>query len=135
MMRVENIEVELIERDRRDAKNSLRAFVRLDLADDNFRFVMRDLRIIDAKNGLMVAMPSRIVDFHCEFCGGNNVWNASYCNRCGGALPPRVLSTNERGTPKKSYDVIFPSGPNTRKMINDAVLSAYDAAVFRAVQN
>ena len=66
MIRVENVKVELIKREKRDAKNSLRAFVRLDLADEHFRFVVRDLRVIDSEAaGVFVAMPSRIVDFHC----------------------------------------------------------------------
>ena len=127
-MDIENIVINLVSPDRRDSKNSLRAFARLDAVAGQYRFVIRDIRVVSTeRSGLLIAMPSRTVDFHCDFCHASNVWNACYCNRCGGALTPKPLFRNARNNMEiKSYDSVFPANPETRKLISDAVLDEYE---------
>ena len=132
-MNIENVDITLISRDRRDANNYLRAYARLDLVSGRLRFVLRDLKIItNERHGLLVVMPSRVVDFHCDFCRCNNVWTAAYCNRCGGALPQRELPRNSKDVEIKSYDVFFPTDQNTRAFVSEAVICAYRDALFDA---
>ena len=72
-----------------DGVSRLKAIVEITFDD---AFVVHELRVIEGKNGLFVAMPSRQV--------GENVYK----------------------------DVAHPINAETRKMIEDAVLSAFENA-------
>ena len=51
-------------------------------------FVVRDIRIIEGKKGLFVAMPSRKVQDPCPKCRFRNPVTNRYCGSCGTQLPP-----------------------------------------------
>ncbi|MEO6809734.1 MAG: septation protein SpoVG family protein [Isosphaeraceae bacterium] len=94
---------------------------------------IRDLRIVEGTRGLFVAMPSRKLDDKCPRCGIKNALKANYCNNCGTALAvDRVLrsaggevATAPDGRPRMHVDVAYPINPAARKLIHDAVTTAY----------
>ena len=83
-MRITDVKVRKV-----DGTSRLKAIVEITIDD---AFVVHELRVIEGKNGLFVAMPSRQV--------GENTYK----------------------------DVAHPINAETRKMIEDAVLKAYDEA-------
>lgn len=83
-MRITDVKVRKV-----DGTSRLKAIVEITIDEV---FVVHELRVIEGKNGLFVAMPSRQV--------GENTYK----------------------------DVAHPINAETRKMIEDAVLKAYDEA-------
>lgn len=96
----------------------LRAFCSITFDDE---FVVHDLRVIDGRKGLFVAMPSRKLTDKCPACGGKNHLRASYCCECGGSLKP----DRAKGRDKYHVDVAHPIKTSCREKIKDAVLAAY----------
>lgn len=96
----------------------LRAFCSITFDDE---FVVHDLRVIDGKKGLFVAMPSRKLTDKCPACGGKNHLRASYCCECGAPLK----SDRTKGRDKYHVDVAHPIKTSCREKIKEAVLAAY----------
>jgi stage V sporulation protein G len=96
-------------------------------------FVVRDLKIIDGSNGPFVAMPSRKLTGHCNRCHHKNHLRASYCNHCG-----NKLSFEQDGaldSPQKLYaDVAHPINSECRELIQDAVITEFEAELKRCEQ-
>lgn len=112
-MDITDVRIELVEQHPR-----LRGFVSIVL--DNC-FLVRDIRIIEGPNGLILAMPSRHVMRHCPKCNTKNALNSQYCNYCGDRLVIRPLELTERAF----ADVAHPVTTACRQQIERAVLAAY----------
>ena len=61
----------------------LKAFATMTLDD---AFVVRDIKVIDGKKGLFVAMPCVQITEKCPNCGRRNVVHSRYCSNCGRSL-------------------------------------------------
>ena len=89
-------------------------------------FVVRDLRVIDGRKGLFVAMPSRKLRENCPRCNHKNVVNSKFCNQCGTNLES-VTRTQEPHEQKEEHrDIAHPITAESREYIQKAVLSAYE---------
>lgn len=81
------------------------------------------IRLIIRRQGKsFIAMPSKLAMSRCHGCGSKNSIASSYCNRCG----VRLLS--KHGT-EKSWDIVFPTNPATRQIIESAVITEYQRRI------
>ena len=95
-------------------------------------FVVRNVKIIEGKNGLFVAMPSRKPKIVCGNCQAKNDFGSRFCNQCGRAIgrdashPPGAgdLDASEAMTHR---DIVHPITMEFRQVLQKAVLDAYEA--------
>lgn len=88
-------------------------------------FVVTDLRIVNSPGGIFVSMPSRKVMFRCPSCQAKNHTLARFCNDCGRSFQGVC---NRKSADKKTFvDTAHPIKAECRKMIVDAVISAYES--------
>jgi stage V sporulation protein G len=123
---ITEIRIKLME----DSEDRLRAFCSITI---DSCFVVRDLKIIDGSNGPFVAMPSRKLTGHCQRCNHKNHLRASYCNHCG----KKLHSDGDGGydSPQKLYaDVAHPINSECRELIQDAVITEFEAELNRCKQ-
>lgn len=127
-----------IERTPALAGRVLRAFASV-VIDDSL--AVRDLRIIEGDRGLFVAMPSRKLADKCPKCSYKNYLDSRFCNYCGErladdrALPAPgggVLAVPD-GRPRRHTDVAYPINPAARRVIHEAVMSAYHSVEAETV--
>jgi len=109
-------------------KNKLRAYVTITI--DN-AFVVRNIKIIEGKSGVFVAMPSRRMKESCPKCRHSNVIRSKFCNECGGALPAKhdgVITPEAQHDARQQEhrDVAHPITVECREMIQKKVLEAYE---------
>ena len=110
-------------------KSKLRAYATITI--DN-AFVVRNIKIIEGKSGLFVAMPSRKMKDSCPKCGHKNEVRSKFCNECGGNLSVRHP---EATTPEAQHDarqaehkdIAHPITVECREIIQKKVLAAYEA--------
>ena len=89
-------------------------------------FVVRDLKVIEGKKGLFVAMPSRKVTYPCSKCGHRNASRDRFCANCGGKLIPRKEDTiSEESRQSEHRDIAHPITSETREYIQGKVIAAY----------
>lgn len=88
-------------------------------------FVIRDLKILQGSQGLIVVMPSRKTTYPCPFCRIKNAFTANFCNQCGKAIRPVHIPTDAEGRRKLYADVAHPINSATRTYIIETVLVAY----------
>ena len=100
----------------------LRAFCSVTLDDE---FVVHDLRVIDGRKGLFVAMPSRKLSDNCPQCGGKNHLRARYCTDCGNKLNENRASERD----KYHVDVAHPIVSSCREQVQATVLEAYEEEI------
>ena len=112
---VQITEVRLSRRNSKDGK--LRAFATITF--DN-QFVVRDLKIIDGKKGLFVAMPSKKVYDSCQKCGKKNPIRNNFCGKCGARLTPKRMDRRE-----EHRDIAHPINSQTRDYIQEVVIGEY----------
>ncbi|MBU1062405.1 MAG: septation protein SpoVG family protein [Candidatus Omnitrophica bacterium] len=109
--------------------NKLRAYATITI--DN-AFVVRNIKVIEGKGGLFVAMPSRRMKDACPKCGHKNEVRSKFCNECGTNLPTRAA---EPVTPEAQHDarqmehkdIAHPITVQCREYIQKKVLEAYEA--------
>jgi stage V sporulation protein G len=92
-------------------------------------FVVRNVKLIDHKGGLLVAMPSKPRTARCQACSANNSILARYCNACGCRLrgPGSIR-------PKGNFkDLAHPITSEFRRLIERKVLEAYESAAPAAL--
>lgn len=106
-----------------DDSERLRAFCSVTIDD---AFVIRDLKIIDGDDGPFVAMPSRKMSDHCAKCGEKNHLRARFCNECGIRLNVNRAPRDESGRVKLYADVAHPINVESREMIQEAVIAAFN---------
>ncbi|MBN1521239.1 MAG: SpoVG family protein [Candidatus Aureabacteria bacterium] len=112
---VQITEVRLSRRNSKDGK--LKAFATITF--DN-QFVIRDLKIIDGKKGLFVAMPSKKIYDSCPKCGKKNPIRNNFCGKCGARLNPKRMDRRE-----EHRDIAHPINSQTRDYIQDIVIGEY----------
>jgi stage V sporulation protein G len=100
----------------------LRAFCSITIDND---FVVHDLRVIEGRKGLFVAMPSRKLSDNCPRCGAKNELRAKYCGDCGGGLDESRAERIVGGRDKLHVDVAHPINTPCREQLQAAVLAAY----------
>jgi stage V sporulation protein G len=100
----------------------LRAFCSITIDND---FVVHDLRVIEGRKGLFVAMPSRKLSDNCPRCGAKNELRAKYCGECGGGLDESRAEKIVGGRDKLHVDVAHPINTPCREQLQAAVLAAY----------
>lgn len=91
------------------------------------QFVIRDLRIIQGKEGLFVAMPSRKIQDHCPACDGKNHLRAKFCNECGTPLDPERAARDDEGRAKLHADIAHPINQDCRSALEEEILTSYGA--------
>ncbi|MFA4991612.1 MAG: septation protein SpoVG family protein [Candidatus Omnitrophota bacterium] len=108
--------------------NKLKAYATITI--DN-AFVVRNIKIIEGKTGLFVAMPSRKMKDACPRCNHKNEVRSKFCNECGAQLPSRPhisepeAEHDERQAEHK--DIAHPITVQAREYIQKKVLEAYEA--------
>jgi len=106
----------------------LRAFCSVTIDND---FVVHDLRVIEGRKGLFVAMPSRKLSDNCPRCGSKNDLRAKFCSECGAKLE-ETRSVRGAGREKYHVDVAHPINTPCREVLQTTVLSAYKEEEKRA---
>src|SRR3989338_3565042 len=112
------------------ANNKLRAYATITI--DN-AFVVRNIKIIEGKAGLFIAMPSRKIKDSCPKCNHKNVVHSKFCNECGNRLP--VSDSSVSSTPGETHDlrqsehkdIAHPITVQAREYIQKKILDAYQA--------
>jgi len=125
---VEITEVRVFMRNSKEGK--LRAYVSITL--DNC-FIVRDLKVIQGKKGLFVAMPSRKLRQACSKCGHPNVFGSKFCNNCGSSIEAAfrketVYAEKPDGESRQDThkDIAHPISVETRDYVQKIVLEAYE---------
>ncbi|MFQ5424151.1 MAG: SpoVG family protein [Phycisphaerae bacterium] len=109
----------------------VRAFCSVTLDHD---FVIRDLKVIEGTNGLFVAMPSRKLSDHCPKCHGKNHMRAKFCSSCGARLDENRANRDIKGRKKLHADVAHPINAECRKLLQEAVVEAFQEEFDRSKQ-
>ena len=79
-------------------------------------FAVHDLKVIDGKDGVFVAMPTRKIRIRCPGCDRTNPTGQRWCGNCG-----RRLEDIQR----QCLDSAHPVTQNARFLVEDAVLDAF----------
>ena len=93
-------------------------------------FVVRNIKIIDGKNGLFVAMPSHKPKVGCERCRFKNDAGGRFCSQCGAPLP--VVERSPAGSGAEvtdaaaHRDIAHPITVEFRQYLQRKVLEAYE---------
>jgi stage V sporulation protein G len=119
---------------REGANNKLRAYATITI--DN-AFVVRNIKIIEGKTGLFIAMPSRKIKDNCPKCNHKNEVHSKFCNECGAQLP--VTAQHVTQTPEETHDlrqsehkdIAHPITVQAREYIQKKILDAYEAEKAR----
>ncbi|NOX97980.1 MAG: hypothetical protein GXO98_08000 [Nitrospirae bacterium] len=91
-------------------------------------FVVRDVKVIEGKKGLFVAMPSRKLRESCPECRFGNEIRNKFCSQCGHRLENIARSPEGSGEPKSEHrDLAHPITSQAREYIQGKVLEAYEA--------
>ena len=101
----------------------LRAYASVTFDD---QFVVRDIRIIEGKKGLFVAMPSKKMQRPCPRCGFKNPIGNKFCGSCGSALNP--VEQQNLSPSRQHRDLAHPIKTDFREYIQNKVLEEYEKA-------
>jgi len=108
--------------------NKLRAYATITI--DNV-FVVRNIKIIEGKSGLFIAMPSRKIKESCPKCNHKNAIRSKFCNECGSQLPVQAhpVSPNPEAEhdlrQAEHKDIAHPITVQAREYIQKKILDAY----------
>ena len=94
-------------------------------------FVVRNIKVIEGKAGLFIAMPSRKMQEGCPKCGHKNAVRSKFCNECGSSLPapmqPPVSAERDHDLRQGEHkDIAHPITVQCREYIQKKVLGAYE---------
>ncbi len=126
-MNITEVRVKLM----RNRSDRLRAFCSITVDDD---FVVHDLRVIDGRKGLFVAMPSRKLTDNCPQCNAKNEIKARFCSNCGKRLGEERGQAALETRDKLHVDVAHPINTPCRDLLQRTVLDAYRAEEERQQQ-
>ena len=95
-------------------------------------FVVRNIKVIEGRHGLFVAMPSHKPKLACERCHFKNDFGGRFCSQCGAALsraPSSPAPVGESGlTEAQAHrDIAHPITAEFRQYLQQKVLEAYEA--------
>jgi stage V sporulation protein G len=89
-------------------------------------FVVRDIRIIEGKKGLFVAMPSKKMQRNCPQCGFKNSVTNKFCGSCGTKLNPVEKKEEMRAVPSQQHrDLAHPIKTEFRDYIQEKVIEEF----------
>ena len=126
---MEITEVRVRLRDNTDKK--LKAYATMTF---DHEFVVRDVKVIEGKKGLFVAMPSRKLRESCPECRFSNEIRSKFCNQCGHRLESASRPVEGSGEAKNEHrDMAHPITPQSREYIQGKVLEAYEAEKAKVV--
>ena len=108
--------------------SKLKAFVTVTF--DNV-FVVRDLKVIEGKKGLFVAMPSIKVSVPCSRCKKKNPIRSNYCNDCGVKLEAVATPETEEAIREEHRDIAHPINSQTREYLQSKILAIYENELTR----
>ncbi len=109
----------------------LKAFCSVTIDSD---FVVRDIKVVEGRGGVFVAMPSRKMSDHCEKCGGKNHLRAKFCNNCGVKLKENRAKKDFKGRIKLHADIAHPINIECRRGIQKIVTAAFEEEVEKSKQ-
>ena len=97
-------------------KDQVKAFVKV---TTECGFTIRDIRVIEVDNRLIIGMPSRRVTGNCSSprCFNRPSLGDSYCARCG--------SKQDRSRPE-FRDIVFPSSRESREEMERLILQEFE---------
>lgn len=126
-MQITQVRVHLKE----SADSKLKAFVTITFDD---MFVVRDLKVIEGKNGLFVAMPSVKMKGPCPKCSKKIPVRSKYCCECGTRLPEEHRHDEHDDEAREDHkDIAHPVTAESREYICKKVLEAYESEKKKAV--
>ncbi len=98
--------------------------------------IIKDIKIISQNGGRgpMIAMPSKQIKDNCPNCHKKNVIQAIWCNWCGARLAGDRAPRADGGRLKLYSDIIHPIDSCGRKVIHEAVMTAYYAELILSSQ-
>lgn len=102
----------------------LKAYVSVTFDDS---FVVRNVKIIEGRKGLFVAMPSRKLKRPCPSCGYSNPLRSKFCNQCGRGLEDTEAYKESLNMSRQAQhqDIAHPINAEFREYLQGKVLSAY----------
>jgi len=115
----------------RHSEDRVRAYLTL-LIDG--KFLVHDVRIVETNGGLLVAMPSKMLQVRCRACLRRNAVNASFCNWCGCRSPGGRQAAEEVAEGPMRIDLAHPLTPLVRKELESAVFNEYLKALEHGLQ-
>jgi stage V sporulation protein G len=86
-------------------------------------FVVRDLKIIEGKKGLFVAMPSQKIYEPCIYCKKKNPARSRFCNECG-----QKQIQKEGGKKEIHRDIAHPVSSEMRNYLQKVIIDAFYAS-------
>jgi stage V sporulation protein G len=110
--------------------SKLKAFVTITFDD---MFVVRDLKVIEGKKGLFVAMPSVKMKEPCQKCHRKIPIHSKFCCECGFKLPEHSANPSEDEDREEHKDIAHPITAEAREYIRKKVLDAYEAEKQKGV--
>jgi stage V sporulation protein G len=117
------------------ANNKLKAYATITI--DNV-FVVRNIKIIEGKTGLFIAMPSRKIKENCPRCSHKNAVRSKFCNECGTQLPVQAHPASSAPDAEHDLrqaehkDIAHPITVQAREYIQKKILDAYQTEKSRA---
>ncbi len=120
---MEITEVRIYLKQRGDRK--LKAYASVTYDDS---FVVRNIKIIEGRKGIFVAMPSRKLKKPCPNCGYSNPLRSKFCNQCGKSLEDTQAYKDslEMNRQAQHQDVAHPINAEFREYLQEKVLKAYE---------
>jgi len=124
-----------VEEGRRTGEQRLRAYATLTFDQC---FVVRNVKIIDGKNGLFVAMPAHKPKVACLKCQFKNEAGGRFCTQCGNSMPRSWGPGTDRAgwgmAPEgpSHRDIAHPITVEFRNYLQRTVLAAYEAERAKA---
>ncbi len=124
---MEITEVRIFSKEGANTKLKAYATITIDKA-----FVVRNIKVIEGKSGLFIAMPSRKIKESCPACNHKNVVRSKFCNECGSKLPVSIQPASAPG-PEAEHDlrqsehkdIAHPVTVEAREYIQKKILDAY----------
>lgn len=89
-------------------------------------FVIREIRIIEGKNGLFIAMPSRKMQRPCPRCNFKNAVTNKFCGQCGSEIKSTEQKNPRIGGPQQHKDLAHPINTQFRDYLQKKILEVYN---------
>jgi len=109
---------------KRGGDRKLKAYASVTFGDS---FVVRNIKVIEGKEGVFVAMPSRKLKHPCPSCGYSNPLRSKFCNQCGRGLheTQAYKDSLEMNRQTQHRDIAHPINAEFREYFQSKVLEAY----------